>query len=173
LGFEREDDIPGHLIPQAYFDYLRSGWSTTLEPTLEHNRQDVLSLQHLLHRLLHRLRGADPAMEAEDWHALGRHLLRRGRRSAAWRALRTAASLGDLDAAFLVARRKAVVLEWRLKQPAAAMRVVEAAIASVGREPDLEKRRLRLRRRLDRANDPDRRRPQDRGQPLPFADEPV
>jgi hypothetical protein len=172
LGFEREDDIPSHLIPQAYFDYLRSGWSTTLEPTLEHNRQDVLSLQHLLHRLLHRLRGADPAMEAGDWHALGRHLLRRGRRSAGWRALRAAADLGDLDATFLVARRKAVVLEWRLKQPEAAMRVVQAALDLVGSEPDLEKRRLRLRRRLDRARDPDRRRAEDRNQPLPFPDEP-
>lgn len=151
LGFEREEDIPGHLIPQAYFDYLRRGWSSTLEAALEHNRQDVLSLQHLLHRLLHRLHGADPAMEATDWHALGRHLLRRGRRSAAWRALRVAADLGALDAVFLLARRKAVVLEWRLHQPAAAMRVVEAAIERVGFEPDLEKRRLRLRGRLDRA----------------------
>jgi uncharacterized protein YprB with RNaseH-like and TPR domain len=172
LGFEREDDIPGHLIPQAYFDYLRSGWSTTLEPTLEHNRQDVLSLQHLLHRLLHRLRGADPAMEAGDWHALGRHLLRRGRRSAGWRALRAAADLGDLDATFLLARRKAVVLEWRLKQPEAAMRVVQMALDLVGSEPDLEKRRLRLRGRLDRARNPDRRRAKDRNQPLPFPDEP-
>jgi uncharacterized protein YprB with RNaseH-like and TPR domain len=172
LGFEREDDVPGHLIPQAYFDYLRSGWSTTLEPTLEHNRQDVLSLQHLLHRLLHRLRGADSSMEACDWHALGRHLLRRGRRSAGWRALRAAADLGDLDATFLLARRKAVVLEWRLRQPEAAMRVVEAALGLVGSEPDLEKRRLRLRRRLDRAREPDRRRPKDGNQPLPFPDEP-
>jgi uncharacterized protein YprB with RNaseH-like and TPR domain len=172
LGFEREDDVPGHLIPQAYFDYLRSGWSTTLEPTLEHNRQDVLSLQHLLHRLLHRLRGSDSAMEACDWHALGRHLLRRGRRSAGWRALRAAADLGDLDAVFLLARRKAVVLEWRLKQPEAAMRIVEAALELVGSEPDLEKRRLRLRGRLDRARDPDRRRPKDGNQPLPFSDEP-
>ena len=171
LGFEREDDVPGHLIPQAYFDYLRNGWSTTLEPTLEHNRQDVLSLQHLLHRLLHRLRGADPAMEAHDWHALGRHLLRRGRRSAAWRALTVAADLGDLDAAYLVARRKAVVLEWRLKQPAAAMKVVEAALSRIGPEPDLEKRRLRLRGRLQRALDAQGRRPQDGSQALPFPDQ--
>jgi uncharacterized protein YprB with RNaseH-like and TPR domain len=173
LGFEREDDIPGHLIPQAYFDYLRCGWSTTLEPTLEHNRLDVLSLQHLLHRLLHRLRGSDAAMEACDWHALGRHLLRRGRRSAGWRALRVAADLGDRDATFLVARRKAVVLEWRLRQPEAALRVVEAALELVGSEPDLEKRRQRLRGRLDRARDPDRRRAKDRSQPLPFPDEPA
>lgn len=172
LGFEREEDIPGHLIPQAYFDYLRSGWSAALEPTLEHNRQDVLSLQHLLHRLLHRLRGADATMEAGDWHALGRHLLRRGRRSAAWRALRVAADLGDLNSIFLLARRKAVVLEWRLRQPAAAMRVVEAAIERVGLDPDLERRRLRLRGRLDRARRPDRRRPQDGAEALPFPDQP-
>ena len=171
LGFEREEDIPGHLIPQAYFDYLRTGGSWMLEPTLEHNRQDVLSLQHLLHRLLHRLQGADASMEGRDWHALGRHLLRRGRRSAAWRALRAAAALGDLDATFLVARRKAVVLEWRLKQPAAAMRVVEAALEAVGPEPDLEKRRLRLRRRLDRAGEAGRGRAQDRRQPLTLADQ--
>ena len=186
LGFERDGDIPGHLIPQAYFDYLRNGASSDLEPTLEHNRQDVLSLQHLLHRLLHRLRGADPTMEAGDWHALGRHLLRRGRRSAAWRAIRAAADLGDVDAAFLVARRKAVVLEWRLKEPAAAMRVVEDAIARIGPEPDLERRRLRLRGRLDRLDrrgareraqvvhdvgDPGRRRAQDGAQSFAFSDE--
>ncbi len=148
LGFERDGDIPGHLIPQAYFDYVRTGWSRDLEPTLEHNRQDVLSLQHLLHRLLHRLRGRDATMDAFDWLALGRFLLRRRRRSAGWRALRTAAEGGNPEALFLLARRKAVVLEWRLKQPAAALRVVEEAIAVIGQEPDLVKRRLRLRRRV-------------------------
>jgi len=91
---------------------------------------------------------------------------------SAARALRAAADLGDLDATFLLARRKAVVLEWRLKQPEAAMRVVQMALDLVGSEPDLEKRRLRLRGRLDRARDPDRRRPKDRNQPLPFPDEP-
>ncbi|MDQ6691573.1 MAG: ribonuclease H-like domain-containing protein [Candidatus Dormibacteraeota bacterium] len=148
LGFERECDIPGHLIPQAYFDYVRTGASRDLESTLEHNRQDVLSLQHLLHRLMHRLRGRDASMDAADWLALGRYLLRRRRRSAAWRAIRTAAAGGNPDALLLLARRKAVVLEWRLRQPEAALRVVDEAIDSIGLEPDLVKRRLRLRRRL-------------------------
>ncbi|GAC1658320.1 MAG: hypothetical protein NVS9B1_17970 [Candidatus Dormibacteraceae bacterium] len=147
LGFERDGDIPGHLIPQAYFDYLRSGWSSDLEPTLEHNRQDVLSLQHLLHRLVHRLQGDDSSMEASDWLALGRHLLRRRRRSAAWRALRAAAAMGDADAYFIVARRKAMALEWRLRQPGAALRLVEAALDRVGPEADLQKRRARLLRK--------------------------
>ena len=68
--------------------------------------------------------------------------------------------------------RQCRVLEWRLKQPEAAMRVVQTALDLVGTEPDLEKRRLRLRRRLDRARDPDRRSPKDRNEPLPFPDEP-
>lgn len=148
LGFERDGDIPGHLIPQAYLDYLRSGWSRELEPTLEHNRQDVLSLQHLLHRLVRRLQGRDATMEAIDWLALGRHLLRRQRRSAAWRAFHAAAASGDPDAILILSRRKAVVLEWRLRHPAAALNVVEAAIAAVGDVPELLKRRHRLRRRL-------------------------
>ena len=50
------------------------------------------------------------------------------------------------------------------------MRVVEAAIELVGREPDLEKRRLRLRNRLDRARGPDRRHLKDPLQTLPFPD---
>lgn len=151
LGFERDCDIPGHLIPQAYFEYVRTGASRDLEATLEHNRQDVLSLQHLLHRLMHRLRGQDACMDATDWLALGRYLLRRRRRSAGWRAIRTSAAAGNPEAVLLIARRKAVVLEWRLRQPAAALNVVDEAIAAIGLEPDLVKRRLRLRGKGERA----------------------
>lgn len=170
LGFEREGDIAGELIPRAYFDFLHAGWSPELEQTLSHNRQDVLSLQHLLHRLLVRLRGDDPAMDGDDWLALARHLLRRGRRSAGWRALRVAADLGEPAALQLLARRKAVVLEWRLRRPAAALRVVEAALARLGSDPDLERRRLRLRRRLDHVQRRNRR-PQHGAQTVAFADQ--
>lgn len=170
LGFEREGDIPGELIPRAYFDYLHVGWSPELERTLSHNRQDVLSLQHLLHRLLIRLRGDDPLMDGDDWLALARHLLRRGRRSAGWRALRVAAGLGEPAAVQLLARRKAVVLEWRLRQPAAALRVVEEALARLGQDGDLERRELRLRRRLDHAQRRNRR-SQHGAQTVAFADQ--
>ena len=151
LGFERVDDIAGELIPQAYFDHLRQGWSQHLPAVLEHNRQDVLSLQHLLHRLLARLNGEDPLMEGLDWLALGLHLHRRGRRSSGWRALRTAAELGEPRAELMIARRKAILLEWRLHRPAAALRIVEAALDRLGPEADLEKRLARLRKRARRS----------------------
>jgi uncharacterized protein len=98
LGFEREDDLPGALVPRAYLDYLRSGWSRLLEPALAHNRQDVRSLHYLHARLLQRVAGRDPDMESPDWLALGRHLFRAGQRADGWRALRRAAETVDSPA---------------------------------------------------------------------------
>ena len=99
LGYERDDPISGALIPDAYFDYLRAGFSPMLEATLEHNRLDVISLVHLHSLLLRRLQGADAAMDAADWLALGRHRFRRGARADGWQALRHAASFPQGDAA--------------------------------------------------------------------------
>lgn len=44
LGFTREGDVGGNLIPQLYFDYLRTGSSAPLHGVLEHNALDILSL---------------------------------------------------------------------------------------------------------------------------------
>lgn len=48
LGQDRGDDIPGHLIPEMYFSYLRSRDPELLRSVLAHNRQDVVSLSLLL-----------------------------------------------------------------------------------------------------------------------------
>ncbi len=109
LGYEREDPISGALVPDAYFEYLRHGFSPLLEAALEHNRLDVISLVHLHSRLLRRLRGGDAGMDAADWLALGRHRYRRGARADGWRALRNATSFAEGEAAatagLLMARR--------------------------------------------------------------------
>ncbi|MHB0885670.1 MAG: ribonuclease H-like domain-containing protein [Bacillota bacterium] len=47
LGFVREGDVPGELIPLLYFDYLRSGDARIIEPVFTHNRADILSLTAL------------------------------------------------------------------------------------------------------------------------------
>jgi uncharacterized protein YprB with RNaseH-like and TPR domain len=44
LGAEREEDIPSAEIPFRYFQYLRSGDFSLLEPVLYHNQEDILSL---------------------------------------------------------------------------------------------------------------------------------
>ncbi len=43
-----EQDIPGWMIPQIYFDFLRSGDPEPLKNVLYHNAMDVLSLTGLL-----------------------------------------------------------------------------------------------------------------------------
>jgi uncharacterized protein YprB with RNaseH-like and TPR domain len=44
LNVEREIDVPSYLIPQIYFDYLRSGILDPLIPVFHHNIYDILSL---------------------------------------------------------------------------------------------------------------------------------
>ena len=109
LGYEREDPVSGALAPEVYFDYLQAGYSPNLESILEHNRLDVISLVHLHSLLMRRLQGADGAMDAADWLALGRHRFRRGARADGWRALRNAAGFSSGDAAatagLLISRR--------------------------------------------------------------------
>ncbi|MGE5403993.1 MAG: ribonuclease H-like domain-containing protein [Candidatus Saccharibacteria bacterium] len=51
LGKERIDDIPGYLIPAAYLNFLRSGKTTEIEQILEHNFNDIVSLQLMAHRM--------------------------------------------------------------------------------------------------------------------------
>jgi uncharacterized protein YprB with RNaseH-like and TPR domain len=44
VGYERVDDIPSHLIPFIYFDFLQNRDQELLLPILNHNRDDIVSL---------------------------------------------------------------------------------------------------------------------------------
>lgn len=44
LTAEREEDIPSAEIPARYFEYLRTGDFSLIEPVLYHNQEDLLSL---------------------------------------------------------------------------------------------------------------------------------
>ena len=44
LGFERQGDVPGALIPYVYFEYLRTGEMARLLPVFHHNVIDILTL---------------------------------------------------------------------------------------------------------------------------------
>ena len=48
IGFIRDkEEVPGYLIPQYYFDYLRTGDARPLEGVFYHNAQDIVSLAAL------------------------------------------------------------------------------------------------------------------------------
>lgn len=55
LGVRREGDVPGALIPELYFRYLRDGDARPLLPVLAHNQADIIALLALLIHLGHLL----------------------------------------------------------------------------------------------------------------------
>jgi uncharacterized protein len=44
LGFEREGDVPGEMIPYLYFEFLRRKEAFRLAPVFHHNAMDILTL---------------------------------------------------------------------------------------------------------------------------------
>jgi len=50
-GRTRTDDIPGHMIPDAYHAYVRTGNASEMVGVLEHNFLDLLTLADLMTRL--------------------------------------------------------------------------------------------------------------------------
>ncbi len=68
LGHRRTlEDVPGWLIPQLYFDYLRSGDAHPLKGVFYHNAMDVLAMAALLNHVSHLF--ADP-LHAEIEHGV-------------------------------------------------------------------------------------------------------
>ncbi len=68
LGAARtEQDVPGWLIPQMYFDYLRSGDASPLKSVFYHNAMDILSLAALFTHVSEML---DDTIDPARYHAV-------------------------------------------------------------------------------------------------------
>jgi uncharacterized protein YprB with RNaseH-like and TPR domain len=115
LGHEREGDVPGFEIPARYFNFVRSGDARPLEPVLEHNRLDLLSLALVTARAAQLLdEGPAAARTAREALGMGR-LFERGmmlREASAcyWRGLELpgdpASHAENLRAYAVLARRQ-------------------------------------------------------------------
>ncbi|HEX6210784.1 MAG TPA: ribonuclease H-like domain-containing protein [Methylomirabilota bacterium] len=92
FGVRRIGDVPGFEIPGRYFEFMRSGNALPLEPVMEHNRLDLLSLAVMTARALRLLTDA-PAASASARESLGSGALlaRAGRHDLAERCYRDAA----------------------------------------------------------------------------------
>jgi uncharacterized protein YprB with RNaseH-like and TPR domain len=75
LNVGREIDIPSYLIPQIYFDYLRSGSIDQLIPVFHHNVYDILSLVGLSFHIGQAIRDFRTAgiEDPIDLYSLGRY----------------------------------------------------------------------------------------------------
>jgi uncharacterized protein len=78
LGVSRDDDIPGALIPQTYFAYLKNRDFEPIRRIMAHNRQDIVSLAQLFFFLCRLYDKPETATEPEDLYSLAKALHRRG-----------------------------------------------------------------------------------------------
>ncbi len=102
LGFVREGDLPGELIPYYYFDYLRTHNALKLVPIFHHNAIDIVTLACLTSLVLAAVGDPDAAPLAHpvDLYSLGAWVAKVGNREKAARLYERAlaASLpGEID----------------------------------------------------------------------------
>lgn len=90
LGMQRQDDLPGSLVPDRYFSFLKTGDFGLLEDILEHNAQDIVSLALILDRLMRLHEAPLLAQAPEDVFSLGRVYEKRGRQEKARMCYRAA-----------------------------------------------------------------------------------
>lgn len=72
LAVRRENDLPGALVPERFFEYLKTGNLAVIEPILVHNVQDVHSMHALLNLLVRLHENPLSAEHREDLFSLGR-----------------------------------------------------------------------------------------------------
>ncbi|MCL6480653.1 MAG: ribonuclease H-like domain-containing protein [Firmicutes bacterium] len=84
LGYDRRDDFPSALIPQAYFDYLRGGPAAPLAAIVHHNQRDLRGLAALAARIFALAATPEAAVhDPREWFGLSRLFHRRREHSRA------------------------------------------------------------------------------------------
>lgn len=125
LGVEREDDLPGALVPQTYFQYLKDGNFAPLQRILEHNRQDIVSLAQLFYVLCRQVDRPEEITQEEDLFSLARALEKRGETAKAMKCYRLCSG-GSLRGE---AYRAMAINEKRQRNHQAAVKLLKAMLS--------------------------------------------
>lgn len=88
LHVSREDDLPGALVPQTYFQYLNNGNFEPLQKILEHNKQDIVSLAQLFYFMCKQAANPEEIEHGEDLFSLAKAMEKQGERSKAIKCYR-------------------------------------------------------------------------------------
>ena len=145
----RTADIPGWLIPDAYFHYLRKRDPTIIAPVLEHNARDVISLVRITDRVARAVTAARDGRapdHAPAAFALGRGFERTGEIDAAFACYESAYYDGDNALRAKLALAFARLLE-RRGEVERALRMMETLVElGLGSERWREQAESRIRR---------------------------
>jgi uncharacterized protein len=131
LGFEREGDLPGEMIPYVYFEYLRSKQAQRLVPIFHHNAIDILTLGCLTAIVPSAFRETDCASlerlglrRGEEVLGIARWLLAAGEMERALALFKRAVDVGLCDELLFRTLWDVAALEKRLERPAAALQIL-------------------------------------------------
>ncbi len=110
LEIEREEDVPGALIPGLWLEYLRSGDDRPLRPVFAHNAIDVVSLAGLVARAARVFAAAEPlsrvsGSQEADMAWIGRTLIELGEEAKGEALLESACADGDERAGLMLSAR--------------------------------------------------------------------
>ena len=145
----RINDIPGSLIPDAYFHYLRKRDPAIIAPVLEHNARDIVSLVRIADRVAVAVRAARSGRapdHAPAAYALARSFERTGELDAAFACYESAYYDGDNALRVKLALAFARELE-RRADVERALRMVETLLElGLGSERWREQAESRVRR---------------------------
>ncbi|TME73481.1 MAG: hypothetical protein E6I48_11455, partial [Chloroflexi bacterium] len=145
----RINDIPGSLIPDAYFHYLRKRDPAIIAPVLEHNARDIVSLVRIADRVAVAVRAARSGRapdHAPAAYALARSFERTGELDAAFSCYESAYYDGDNALRVKLALAFARELE-RRADVERALRMVETLLElGLGSERWREQAESRVRR---------------------------
>lgn len=131
LGFQREGDVPGELIPYIYFEYLRRHEACRVMPILHHNAMDILTLACLSAIVPAAFRSATPEgleklglRRGEELLGIARWLMTAGEHEGAAMLLRRAVECGLPDALLFRSLWDIAQIEKKLQRPEAAIAVL-------------------------------------------------
>ncbi len=128
LGVCREGDLPGHMIPYVYFEYLRQKEASQLVPVFHHNAIDILTLACLTAIVPAAFRSTDceslervGVRRGEELAGIGRWLLNSGEFQQALDMLKRAVERGLPDHLLFRTLWDIAGLEKKLHHPAQAV----------------------------------------------------
>ena len=130
LGFQREGDLPGELIPYVYFEYLRSREASRLAPVFHHNAIDILTLACLTAIVPAAFRSSDleslakvGVRRGEELAGIARWLLAAGQTEEGLDLLKRAVNAGLPDALLFRSLLDVALLEKKLGRSHASLSV--------------------------------------------------